>query len=292
MSKTRNSVSLGAVCAGLLVVSFVEVAAACGVIVSAQETPRQTEQQKQAREALDQGIQDFKDGQHDEAIANFQLAKQLDPKLLNARLYLATSYAALCHPGVEDEENAQRGHEAIKEFREVLNIEPQNISAIDGLGSILFQMAGQPFDPDLFEESKSYHRKHIRLRPEDPEPYYWIGVIEWTLAFRANGQLRAKFNLSVHGKQLSDAKPLPPDVQEEYAREYGPAIDEGIDSLKHAISIRPDYEDAMAYLNLLYRRKADTVANSDDRQKLIQMADDLVDKVKESKENRTEPPPQ
>jgi hypothetical protein len=153
-------------------------------------------------------------------------------------------------------------------------------------------MAGEPFDPDLFLESKSYHQKHIYLRPEDPEPYYWIGVLDWTLAFRANGLLRARFNLSVRGRQLSDTAPLPPDLQEEYTREYGRAIDEGIESLKHAVSIRPDYDDAMAYLNLLYRRKADTVSSESEREQLIKMADDLIDKVKDIKQGRAEAPSQ
>ena len=34
------------------------------------------------------------------------------------------------------------------------------------------------------------------------------------------------------------------------------AIQEGIDSLNKAIQLRPDYDDAMAYLNLMYREKA------------------------------------
>jgi len=257
-----------------------------------QEKSPQTEEQRQAREALDKGVQGFKNGQYDEATQDFLRAKQLDPKLLNARLYLATAYASQYIPGAPSEENTRRGREAVEEFRGVLALDPQNLSAIDGIGSILFQMAGEPFDPDLFLESKSYHQKHIYLRPEDPEPYYWIGVLDWTLAFRANGLLRARFNLSVRGRQLSDTAPLPPDLREEYTREYGRAIDEGIESLKHAVSIRPDYDDAMAYLNLLYRRKADTVSSESEREQLIKMADDLIDKVKDIKQGRAEAPSQ
>ncbi len=260
--------------------------------LSAQEAAPQTGAQVQARDLLNNGVAAFKNGQVDEAIADFRRAKQLDPKLLNARLYLATAYASQYIPGAASEENTRRGHDAVEEFRGVLTLDPKNLSAIDGIGSILFQMAGEPFDPDLFQESKSYHQKHIYLRPEDPEPYYWIGVIDWTLAFRANGLLRAKFNLSVRGKQLSDAAPFPPDLREEYTHEYGQAIDEGIESLKHAISIKPDYDDAMAYLNLLYRRKADTVASESEREQLIKMADDLIDKVKEIKQKRAEAPSQ
>jgi tetratricopeptide (TPR) repeat protein len=255
-----------------------------------QESPPQSEEQRQAREALNKGVQDFKNGQYDEAAQDFQRAKQLDPRLLKARLYLATAYASQYIPGALSEENLQRGRAAAEEFRGVLALDPQNLSAIDGLGSLLFQMAGSPFDPDLFAESKSLHQKHSYLRPADPEPYYWVGVIDWTLTFRANGLLRAKYNLSVRGRQIGDIEPLPPDLREQYAREYGPTIDEGIDSLKHAIELRPDYDDAMAYLNLLYRRKADTVASESEREQLMKMADDLIDEVKEIKQKRAEQP--
>jgi tetratricopeptide (TPR) repeat protein len=257
-----------------------------------QESPPQTEEQSQAREKLNEGVQNFKNGQYEQAARDFLRAKQLDPKLLNARLYLATTYASQYIPGAPSEENARTGHAAIEEFRGVVNLDPQNISAIDGMGLLLFQMAGSPFDPDLFQESKSYHEKHIYLRPDDPEPYYWIGVIDWTLTFRANGQLRAKYNLSVRGKQLTDDAPLPPELREEYVHMYGAAIDEGIESLNHAISIRPDYDDAMAYLNLLYRRKADTVPSSNEREHLIKMADDLIEQVKDIKQKRSEAPSQ
>ncbi len=255
-----------------------------------QDKSPQTEEERQARQDLNQGVQAFKNGQYQEAERYFAHAKQLYPKLLNARLYLATTYASQYIPSAPSEENIRMGRAATEEFRGALSLDPQNISAIDGLGSLLFQMAGSPFDPDLFQESKSYHQKHIYLRPDDPEPYYWIGVIDWTLAFRANGLLRAKFNLSVKGRQLSDDAPLPPDLRDEYVREYGATIDEGINSLNHAISIKPDYDDAMAYLNLLYRRKADTVASESEREQLIKMADDLIDKVKDIKQKRAELP--
>jgi tetratricopeptide (TPR) repeat protein len=206
---------------------------------------------------------------------------------VSARLCLATTYASQYIPGAPSEENVRYGQIAIDEFRGVLEIDPQNLPAIDGIASILFQMGAEPFDISTFEEAKSYHRRHIKLRPGDPEPYFWIGVIDWTLAFRANGELRARFNEYVGAAGLSDADPLQPDLREQYAKENGATIDEGIDYLKRAIQWRPDYDDAMAYLNLLYRRKADTVVSNVEREELLKMADDLVDKVMEIKTNRS-----
>jgi tetratricopeptide (TPR) repeat protein len=243
-----------------------------------------------ARDLLNKGVTAFKNGQSDAAIEDFKQAKEADPDLLNARLYLATAYASLYIPGAPSQENMARGNQAIAEFKEVLDKDPNNIPAIDGIGSILFQMGGQPFDPKKFEESKSYHQKHIQLKPEDPEPYYWIGVIDWTLAFRANGEMRMDYNKNNIRKQVKDTDPLPGAIRSEYASKYGPLIDEGITDLQKAISIKPDYDDAMAYLNLLYRRKADMVESKEEREALLKQADDLVDKVKEIKQKRSEQP--
>jgi hypothetical protein len=93
-------------------------------------------------------------------------------------------------------------------------------------------------------------------------------------------------------KQIKDTDPLPPQVRTDYADKYGSIVDEGITDLQKAISLRPDYDDAMAYLNLLYRRKADMVESPDERASLLKQADDLVDKVKEIKQRRAEQPQQ
>src|SRR5258708_38982273 len=78
-------------------------------------------------------------------------ARALDPGLMTPRLYLATAYASQYIPGAPSEQNVRLGNQAAEEFKEVLNIDSNNLSAIDGIGSILFQMAGSPYDPKSFE---------------------------------------------------------------------------------------------------------------------------------------------
>ena len=243
-----------------------------------------------ARDALNKGVQSYKNGQFDQSIDFFMKAKELDPDLLNARLYLATAYATQYIPGAPSEENVRKGQQAIQEFQEVLQSDPNNLSAIDGIGSILYQMAATPYTPSRFEESKKYHLRHIQLKPDDPEPYYWVGVIDWTLTFRANSDLRSAYNRTTLKKQIKDDQPLPPKLRDEFAAKYGATVDEGIQHLKKALTLRPDYEDAMAYLNLLYRQKADMVTSTEEREALLKQADELVDKVKEIKQRKMEAP--
>src|SRR6516162_1697388 len=246
----------------------------------------------QARDLLNKGVAAFKSAQFDTAVEDFKRAKELDPDLINARLYLATAYASQYIPGAPSDENMRHGQEAVAEYREVLEKAPDNLNAIDGLASILYQMAGQPFDQKKFEESKSYHLKHIQLKPQDPQPYYSVGVIDWAIAYRGNTEMRADYNKAHINKQVKDTDPLPPDVRTAYVEKYGALVDDGIASLKKATELNPDYDDAMTYLNLLYRRKADTVESSTERDSYTKMADDLLDKVKEIKQKRAEQPEQ
>src|SRR5713101_9941336 len=229
-----------------------------------------------ARDLINKGVASFKNGKYDDAVEDFKKARDLNPDLVVARVYLATAYANQYIPGAPSEENIKRGNQAIAEFQDLLQKDPNNVSALDGIGSLLFNMAASPFNPQKFEESKTYHERHIQLKPEDPEPYYWVGVIDWTLAYRANGEMRIEYNKKNIKKQVRDDDPLPPAIRPEYASQYGPLIDEGINDLQKAILLRPDYDDAMAYLNLLYRRKADMVESAAERDTLKKQADDLV----------------
>lgn len=244
-----------------------------------------------ARDLLNKGVAAFKSGQYDTAVEDFKQAKDLDPELMNARLYLATAYANQYIPGAPSEQNLNFAKQAIQEYQDVLQKDPNNLTAIDGIGSLLYNMGGTPYDPAKFEESKSYHKKHIAIKPDDPEPYYWIGVIDWVMANRVNLELRAAYNKDHLNKQVKETEPLPASVRGDYTSKVAPLVDEGISSLNKALELRPDYDDAMAYLSLLLRRKADMAESAEEREKLQQQADDLLDKVKEIKQKRASQAP-
>src|ERR1700679_1989709 len=107
-----------------------------------------------ARDLLNKGVNAYKGAQFDVAIEDFKTAKELDPTLTNAQLYLATAYASQYIPGTPSAENVRNGEEAVKEFQAILQNDPNNLSAIDGIGSILYNMAGTPFDATKLENSK------------------------------------------------------------------------------------------------------------------------------------------
>lgn len=240
-----------------------------------------------ARDKLNKGVQAYRNAQFDIAIEDFKQAKEFDPSLTNAQLYLATAYASQYVPGAPSQENINNGNQAVSEFKNILEQDPNNLSAIDGIGSILYNMGSTPYDEQKILESKSYHEKHIALAPSDPDPYYWVGVIDWALAFRANREMREEYNKTANAKkQIKESDPLPPALVAQFSDKFGSIVDDGISRLQQAINLKPDYDDAMAYLNLLYRQKADMETSPQAREADLQQADALVDKVKAIKQKK------
>ena len=247
-------------------------------VVRGHQPQENDDDRAEARAMLNRGIEAYKNAKFDDAVADFERAKELDPSLEIARLYLATAYASEYLPGVPSKENLRNGELAVEEFKTVLENDPSNLAAIDGIGSLLFNLAGTPFDSEKMAESKAYHEKHIQIQPADPEPYYWVGVIDWSIAYRANADIRKEFNRTAK-ETIRPADPLPPGLGANFAREYGATVDEGILHIKKAIELRTDYADAMAYLNLLYRLKADMEISAAAREDDLRIAEGLVDQV-------------
>jgi tetratricopeptide (TPR) repeat protein len=239
-----------------------------------------------ARDKLAQGVNAYKNGLYDRAIEDFQEAIKLDPGLTVAQLYLATAYQTQFIPGAPSEDNKRLADEAIKQFTDILNRDPNNLDAIDRMGALLYAMGNPPFAPEKFEESKKYHLRHIALSPNDPEPYYWVGLIDWTLVYRTNQGLRSDYNHAHPTKQIHDDQPLPADLRDQLAAKELATVDDGINSMKKAIERRADYDDAMAYLSLLYRQKSDMVSSTSERDDLQKQADALLDQVKQIKQKK------
>lgn len=247
-----------------------------------------------ARDLLNQGVQAYKNAQFDQAEEDFKQAAELDPTLKIARIYLATAYASQFVPGSPSPSNQQYGQEAIAQFKEILDSDPNNLSAIDGIGSMLYNMAttATPHDAAMLEEAKKYHEKHIEIQPDAAQPYYWVGVIDWTLAFDANRDIRAQYNthLKRGEKPITFNDPLPPNLRDQFAAKYQQAVTEGIQDLKKAIQLRPDYADAMSYLNLLDRQEADMATTPEERADLLKQADQLVNEVNQIKQRQAATP--
>ena len=240
-----------------------------------------------ARDQLNKGVTAYKNAKYEEAIDHFQQAVALDPTLINAKMYLATAFAQQYIPGADTPENNKMAEQAIEQYQHVLDMKPardQRVNSAKGIAYLYLNMK-------KFDDAKKYYRMAADVDPNDPEPYYSVGVIDWTACYQPRMEERAKLGLKPD-ENLNPKNKDQKKVCEQLKTKNMPSIQEGIDSLNKAIQLRPDYDEAMAYLNLMYREKADV--ECDDlaaRQEDLKTADHWVDQTLLTKKAKAEKQP-
>jgi tetratricopeptide (TPR) repeat protein len=240
-----------------------------------------------ARDQLNKGVSSYKNAHYEEAINHFQQAVELDPSLLNARMYLATAYAQQYIPAVDSPDNVRMAQQAIEQYQKVLDSNPareQKVNSAKGIAYLYLNMK-------KFDDAKKYYRMASDVDPNDPEPYYSVGVIDWTASYQPRMEERAKLGMKPE-ENLNPKNKDQKKVCGELKQKNMPSISEGIDSLNKAIQLRSDYDDAMAYMNLMYREKADV--ECDDlaaRAEDLKTADSWVDKTLATKKAKSEKQP-
>jgi tetratricopeptide (TPR) repeat protein len=209
-----------------------------------------------SHDEMNKGVQAYKNMKYAEAVNHFKEAVDLDPNSANARSYLAMSYMVQWVPGSDAPDNVKNLQAARKTFQDVLDKDPKNSLALASMASMAYNeaTAGTPDQKKAaLEEAMKWNRRSIEVDPKDAEAYYFLGVIGWSQAYPPIITARVGLHMPSDAPgPIKDAK-----VRAELKDKWGVVIDDGIADLKKALAIDPENEDAMTYVNLLLRRKAD-----------------------------------
>jgi len=236
-----------------------------------------------ARDHLNKGVASMKTAKFADAVEHFKQAMSLDPNWDVPRLYLATAYMSQWIPGAESPENAELGAKAKAGFLEVLKTSPNETTALASLASMAFSEATtQVLTPEQknakLDESAEWHKKHIAVKPT-AEHYYSLAVIgytKWVPAWLA-GRQAVKMRQDDPGP-IKDKK-----VRDELKAKYSGILDQGISDLQKSLELDPEYENSMAYMNLLIRERADLLDDKAEYEKATTEADGWLAKYLETK---------
>ncbi len=220
---------------------------------------------------LDNGIDAYRSGDFQKAIEAFQIAIEFDPNDVRAHLYLATANMVLYSPGQMSKENLAHAENARAEFKRVLELSPDNTTAMLSLGTLSLREAGDTDHPDIakLDDAHSWYQKVLEVDAQNKNALYTIGVIDWRKAHPNLAQADATQRRSLKAQ-------------------YGPIVDEGISSLKKALNVDPVFESAMSYLNLLLRDRAQLAESPDESQKDLEEASQWVQKLGEMRTLRSQ----
>jgi len=232
-----------------------------------------------ARDHLNKGIASYRAAKYSDATENFKQAMELDPGWDTPQVYLATSYMSQWIPGAESPENLKFATQAKAEFMKVLEKTPNEPTALGYLAMLAYNQAiTSQLSPEernaKLDESAEWHKKRLAVAP-NKEAHYSLAVIDyqkWSpvwLAARASLKMRSE-----DPGPLKDAK-----VRADLKQRYLPMLDDGIEHLKMALEIDPEYVDAMSYINILIRQRADLLDTPDEYRAEVVVADNWLDKA-------------
>lgn len=233
-----------------------------------------------ARDQLNKGVQSYRGAHYEEAIDHFQRAVDLDPEFKVAKLYLAMAYTSQYVPGVPTPDNMKMANQAIQEYQAVLDKDPNSVTSLKGIAFLEREMGN-------FDAARDAYKKALAIDGSDPELYYSLGMIDWTEAYKEANEVKPKAGVKVDDELKSKQMDK---VCAELTEKEGPIIDEGMKMLETAIDKRQDYDDAMAYLNLLYRRKANDMScdDADARAEYTKTANTWSDKAMEARKKKAD----
>jgi len=236
-----------------------------------------------SRDRINRGIQAYKGAKYADAVELFKEAVELDPTSVNGRLYLATAYMSQYIPGAESPENLQVAKQAKEEFMKVLDQHANDSTALESLASLSYQQAQGMPDLDAkikkLDEAKEWYVKLIAADPGNKQGFYSLAVIDWVKWYAAWMKGRADLGMKPEEPgPLKDKK-----VKAELKYKYSAIIEDGIKNLQKALDIDANYDDAMAYMNLLIRERADLDDSVDQYKKDVETADGWVQKALDTK---------
>jgi tetratricopeptide (TPR) repeat protein len=234
-----------------------------------------------ARDHLVQGENAFKTGSYSTAADEFKLAIAADPTFGTARLYLATAYMQQYVPGTDTPDNKKFWQAAMDEFTTVLKDDPNNLLATQSIASLYFNIGNDKNNPDStanLAKAEEWNKKVIAIDPKNKAAYYTLGVIPWLEFLTPQREAR-----NADGMTPEEENPLKPDtkgktLKADLKAKFWQPLTDGIDDEKKALEIDPQYEDAMSYMNLLIRYRADLDDTKEQYQADLKEANDWVAK--------------
>jgi TonB family protein len=178
-----------------------------------------------------------------------------------------------CLAQTDPKSDAATGHRQtyVQRLTDQLQQEPNNVALLLKLGSL-------KLDEGALADSQSYFERAAALQPDNTTALFNLGVIGWRQVF---GGLRGARN------QLAMDPETPGPLRDRSVRaemnaKYARTLADSMANFEKLLALDPQNGDAMGYMNLLFRSKADLEDTSAASREDIATADGWVKKTLEA----------
>lgn len=231
---------------------------------------------------MNEGNRLYKAQKYEEAITEYSKIVALDPSHWSANYQIAMSYMVLYHPGSAHPKDLEYAEKSVAAFEKLLDLQAPDSDTADKVRnyyvsllrsaektdkavayyekllqkeprntSFMAQVAEIHNKKGDIQNALKYYEKRAEVEPNNKEAWYTIGVVCWERSYR----MKEMISLD----------------------ERSEMVDRGMKALEKAIAIDPEYTEALAYINLMYREKAQVLS----RQEKVEEAGEAYAKSEE-----------
>jgi tetratricopeptide (TPR) repeat protein len=228
-----------------------------------------------AKQEIKKGNEFAKAQQYQTALASYQEAMRLDPAEKRLHKSIGYAYMGMYQPGSKHAKDLEIAGKAIEHLKQYVDAYPEDRKAREVLLSMYLateryddavgfyqtmlkedpkdtkamgSMASIYFKRGDFDQGVEWLNRRIEVEPPEvrPEVYHLIGAQAWDRSYNypeIDPVTRARI------------------------------VDQGLEALNKAVELKPDYFEAISYINLLYREKAKMEIDPVKQQEYLATAD-------------------
>jgi beta-lactamase regulating signal transducer with metallopeptidase domain len=257
--------------ARVLLATAFSALAVCAVIASGVALTARAQSALQAR--MKEAVDAYNRGDFKTAIGQFTSAAALEPANPNPKLFLANALMRDFY-AQEGAPDTRLLTAARRQYEEVLARDARNRQAVAGMTTIAM-------DGKQFREAREWAEKLAAIDPNDKTAWYTMGVLDWAMVFPEYQRAKQAAGGKQEDYRIPDAN-----LRKSLRDEYLPRVVEGKRMLVKALALDPQYDQAMAYLNLLLRIESGMWDDPALAEALIAKADAWVGKALAAKRQR------
>ena len=237
-----------------------------------------------SKQEIKKGNDFFKAAQYQTALAAYQEAMRLDPNEKKLHKNVGLAYMGLYQPGSKHPKDLEYAAKAIEHLKVYTEAFPEDKKAREFLVSLYLTT-------ERFDDAIAFYQGMVKEDPKDTKAmqslaqmYFKKGDVDNAVAWlkkRLEAETTPEAKAEVYyfiGVQAWDRSYNFPDLD---PVQRGHIVDEGLDALNKALQIKPDYFEALSYVNLLYREKAKIETDPAKQQEYIATANKYLQQALE-----------
>jgi tetratricopeptide (TPR) repeat protein len=235
-----------------------------------------------AKQEVKRGNEYLKAAQYAPALAAYQEALRLDPSETKLNKHIGIAYMGLYQPGSKHPKDLEYASKAIEHLKTYVSQYPDDKKALEYLVSMYL-------NTDRYDDAIAFYQNEILKRdPKDSKAMQSVAMLYFKKGDFDNGVIWLKKRLEIEGNnpevyyligvQAWDRSYNFPDLDPALRAKI---VDEGLAALNKSVELKPDYFEAVSYINLLYREKAKMEADPAKKQEYVDTANKYLQQALE-----------